>query len=70
MPFGCFVTIFGNKDGLCHISQLAHERLEEADMRKMFKEGDEMEVKVLEVDDRGKVRLSRKVLLPRSPKEG
>lgn len=63
MPFGVFVTIF-SQDGLCHISQLAHERLEERDLPKICKIGDEMEVKVLEIDDRGKIRLSRKVLLP------
>ena len=63
MPFGVFVTIF-SQDGLCHISQLTHERLEESDIPKLCKVGDEMEVKVLEIDDRGKIRLSRKALLP------
>ncbi len=63
MPFGVFVTIF-SQDGLCHISQLSHERLEERDIPKICKVGDEMTVKVLEIDERGKIRLSRKVLLP------
>ena len=68
MPFGVFVTIF-SQDGLCHISQLSHERLDERDIPKICKVGDEMEVKVLEIDDRGKIRLSRKVLLPQPAKQ-
>jgi polyribonucleotide nucleotidyltransferase len=64
VAFGVFVQIFG-QEGLCHISELTHERLQEKDMRKMFKEGDSLEVKVLEVNrDRGQIRLSHKVLLP------
>lgn len=64
MPFGVFVTIY-SQDGLCHISQLAHERLEESDLQKRYQVGQDLEVKVLEIDDRGKIRLSHKVLLPR-----
>lgn len=61
VPFGCFVSIL-SQEGLCHISELSHERIE--DIRKSgFKEGQELEVKVLDVDDRGKVRLSHKALL-------
>ena len=63
MPFGVFVTIY-SQDGLCHISQLSHERIEESDIPKICKIGDEMEVKVLEINDRGQIRLSRKVLIP------
>lgn len=62
VPFGCFVAIL-NQEGLCHISELSYERIE--DIRKSgFKEGQELEVKVLDVDDRGKIRLSHKALLP------
>ena len=68
MPFGIFVTIY-SQDGLVHISQIAHERLEESDIPKMCKVGDEMKVKVMEIDDRGKIRLSRKVLLPLPEKQ-
>ncbi len=69
MPFGCFVNIVGQQEGLCHISELSHERVE--DVRKAgFKEGQQLEVKVLEIDDRGKVRLSHKVLLPAPAKNG
>ncbi|HAZ16060.1 MAG TPA: polyribonucleotide nucleotidyltransferase [Parachlamydiales bacterium] len=64
VDFGVFVAIF-SKEGLCHISQLSHERLNDVrDIRKICKEGDEMEVKVLEINDRGQIRLSRKALLP------
>ena len=62
VPFGCFVAIL-SQEGLCHISELSHERIE--DIKKAgFKEGQELEVKVLDVDDRGKIRLSHKALLP------
>lgn len=69
VPFGAFVSLVGGKEGLCHISQLAHERVEKVE--DICKEGDEMQVKVIEINDRGQVRLSRKELLPRPPrKEG
>lgn len=67
VPFGVFVGIL-SQEGLCHISELSHQRIE--DIRKAgFKEGQELEVKVVDVDDRGKVRLSHKVLLP-APAKG
>lgn len=62
VAFGVFVQVFG-QEGLCHISELSHERLQEKDMRRMFKEGDTLQVKVVEINDRGQVRLSHKVLL-------
>jgi len=62
VPFGVFVSLVGQQEGLCHISELSHERIEDI-RKKGFKEGQELEVKVLEIDDRGKVRLSHKVLL-------
>ncbi|MCD6152130.1 MAG: polyribonucleotide nucleotidyltransferase, partial [Deltaproteobacteria bacterium] len=58
MDFGAFVEIFPGTDGLVHISQLAHERVR--NVRDVLKEGDEVLVKVLEVDRQGKIKLSRK----------
>ena len=63
VDFGAFVTILPGKDGLLHISQIAHERVE--NVSDYLKEGDEIEVKALEVDNRGRIKLSRKDLLPR-----
>ena len=61
VPFGLFVSIY-SQEGLCHISELSHERIE--DIRKTsFKEKQELEVKVLEITDHGKIRLSHKALL-------
>ena len=59
--FGAFVEITPGTDGLVHISELAKERV--GKVSDIVKEGDEIEVKVLEVDGRGRIRLSRKVLL-------
>src|SRR3990170_4009138 len=61
MDFGAFVEIFPGTEGLVHISQLAHERVK--NVRDVLKEGDEVLVKVLEVDKDGKIRLSRKEAL-------
>ncbi len=58
MDFGAFVEILPGTDGLVHISQLALERV--ARVRDVLNEGDEVMVKVLEVDKTGKIRLSRK----------
>ena len=63
MDFGAFVEILPGRDGLVHISELDHTRVRQ--VTDVLKEGDEVKVKVLGVDDRGKVRLSRKALLPR-----
>ena len=62
VEFGAFVGILPNQDGLLHISEIAHERVNV--VTDYMKEGDEIEVKVLEIDRAGKVRLSRKALLP------
>lgn len=62
VAFGAFVEIFPGKEGLCHISELAHERVQ--DVRDVCKEGDMIEVKVLDINDRGQIKLSRKILLP------
>jgi len=61
MDFGAFVEILPGLDGLVHISQLDHSRV--ANVRDVLKEGDEVLVKVLEIDSQGKVKLSRKAAL-------
>ena len=61
MDFGAFVEILPGVDGLVHISQLARERV--AKVTDVVKVGDEIQVKVLEIDSNGKIRLSRKALL-------
>ena len=58
MDFGAFVTILPGKDGLVHISQISNERVENVSDK--LAEGDEVKVKVLEVDRQGRVRLSMK----------
>lgn len=63
MPFGAFVEIMPGKDGLLHISEIDHKRIETMDG--IFEIGDEVRVKLLDVDKQGKLKLSRKVLLPR-----
>ena len=60
MDFGAFVNFFGAKDGLVHISQLASRRVQKT--TDVVKEGDKVKVKLLGFDDRGKVRLSMKVV--------
>jgi polyribonucleotide nucleotidyltransferase len=60
MEFGAFVNFFGAKDGLVHISQLTHGRPET--VGEVVKEGQEVYVKLLGFDDRGKVRLSMKIV--------
>jgi polyribonucleotide nucleotidyltransferase len=60
MDFGAFVNFFGAKDGLVHISQLASQRVNKT--TDVVKEGDKVKVKLLGFDDRGKVRLSMKVV--------
>ncbi|HUO93558.1 MAG TPA: polyribonucleotide nucleotidyltransferase [Rhizomicrobium sp.] len=60
MDFGAFVNFFGPKDGLVHISELAPKRV--AKVTDVVKEGDTVKVKLLGFDDRGKVRLSMKVV--------
>jgi len=60
VDFGAFVNFFGPKDGLVHISQLAGQRVRQ--VSDVVNEGDEVYVKLLGIDDRGKVRLSMKVV--------
>ena len=64
MPYGAFVGIANNVDGLLHISEINWERVE--NVEDVLKEGDEIEVKLIAIDERsGKLKLSRKALLPR-----
>jgi polyribonucleotide nucleotidyltransferase len=66
--FGAFVEIMPNHQGLLHISEIDWKRLRTVE--EALKEGQEIEVKVIEIDEKtGKIRLSRKVLLPKPPKE-
>ncbi|MGD9920988.1 MAG: polyribonucleotide nucleotidyltransferase [Pseudorhodoplanes sp.] len=60
MDFGAFVNFYGSKDGLVHISQLAQGRVQKTS--DVVKEGDKVKVKLLGFDDRGKTRLSMKVV--------
>jgi len=60
MDFGAFVTILPGKDGLVHISQISHERVENVSDK--LREGDSVRVKVLEVDKQGRIRLSMKAI--------
>ena len=66
MAFGAFVEILPGKEGLLHISHIAHERV--AKVEDVLNIGDEVEVKVTEIDEKGRVNLSRKVLLPKPEK--
>jgi len=61
--FGAFVQILPNKDGLLHVSEIAHYRIN--NVADVLKEGDPIQVKVIGIDPEGKVRLSHKVLIPR-----
>ena len=61
MDFGAFVEVLPNTEGLLHISEIAHERLRS--VTDVLSEGDEVEVKVLDIDRTGRIKLSRKALL-------
>jgi polyribonucleotide nucleotidyltransferase len=61
MPFGYFVEIFG-KEGLCHISEISQQRLQNIHDAP-FREGDQIDVKVLDVNDRGQIKLSHRAVL-------
>ncbi len=68
MPYGAFVGIAPNTDGLLHVSELAWERVE--NVEDVLKEGQEIEVKLISIDPKsGKLKLSRKVLLPKPEKK-
>lgn len=61
VPFGIFVEILPGKEGLCHISEFANERVN--DLNELIKEGDMVKVKVLDINERGQIKLSRKATL-------
>ncbi len=63
MNFGAFVEILPGKDGLVHVSNLAHERVNKVE--DVLAVGDLIEVKLMEIDSQGKINLSRKALLPK-----
>jgi polyribonucleotide nucleotidyltransferase len=61
--FGAFVNLFAHTDGLLHISNISHNRVEKVE--DVLKIGDVIEVKVMEIDDKGRVNVSAKALLPK-----
>ncbi|MBD3948530.1 polyribonucleotide nucleotidyltransferase [Tuanshanicoccus lijuaniae] len=61
--FGAFVEVLPGKEGLVHISELEHRRVN--NVEDVIKLGDKVTVKVIEIDDKGRINLSRKALLPR-----
>ena len=63
--FGAFVQIFPGTDGLVHISELSDKRVKQ--VTDVVKEGDEVMVKVISIDRAGKIRLSRKEALGKTP---
>lgn len=63
MAFGAFVEILPGKEGLLHVSQYDHKRIEK--IEDVLKVGDEVQVKLTEIDGQGRLNLSRKALLPR-----
>jgi polyribonucleotide nucleotidyltransferase len=67
MNFGAFVEIAPGKEGLIHISKLAHERVEKVE--DLFSEGDVVSAKLMEIDDKGRINLSRKAILPKPEKK-
>ena len=67
MPYGAFINIGKGTDGLLHVSEIDWKRVE--NVEDVLKEGDKIEVKLTEIDEKsGKIRLSRKVLLPKPEK--
>lgn len=65
VPFGVFVEILPGKEGLCHISEFDVMRIKS--MEEVVKEGDNIRVKVIDINERGQVKLSRKATLPQTP---
>ncbi len=63
VDFGAFVEVMPNNEGLLHISEIAHDRIRT--VGEVLKEGDKIDVKVLDIDRSGRIKLSRKVLLER-----
>ena len=65
--FGAFVNLFGNTDGLLHISKISHHRVEKVE--DVLKLGDIIDVKVTEIDNKGRINVSAKALLPKPKPE-
>ncbi len=65
--FGCFVNLFGNVDGMCHVSQLALERVNHP--KDVVKIGQTLKVRVTEIDEKGRVNLSHKEFCPKPAKK-
>ena len=65
--FGAFVTLFPGTDGLLHISKISHNRVDKVE--DVLKIGDKIEVKVTEIDSKGRVNVSAKALLPKPKHE-
>src|SRR5699024_9630665 len=65
--FGAFVDIFNGKEGLVHISKIANERIKKVE--DVLSIGEEVLVKVIEIDNQGRINLSRKALLPEEDKK-
>ena len=63
VPFGAFVEILNGKEGLVHISNIAHERINKVE--DVLSVGDEVLVKVIDIDNQGRINLSRKAALPK-----
>lgn len=66
VPFGVFVEILPGKEGLCHISELSDARVE--DINAYIKQGDPISVKVLDINERGQLKLSRRALIKKAEK--
>jgi polyribonucleotide nucleotidyltransferase len=65
MPYGVFVGFEGGRDGLLHVSEMSHSRIESVEEE--FEEGDTVKFKIVDIDERtGKLRLSRKAIMPRA----
>ena len=67
VPFGAFVEILNGKEGLVHISNIAHERIKKVE--DVLAVNDEVLVKVIDIDNQGRINLSRKAALPKEDKE-
>ncbi len=67
VPFGAFVEILNGKEGLVHISNIANERIKKVE--DVLAVNDEVLVKVMEIDNQGRINLSRKATLPKEDKK-
>ena len=65
--FGCFIEVFPGQDGLCHISELANFRVKQVE--DIVKMGDDITVKCIGIDEKGRVRLSRRAAMEERDKE-